>query len=364
MKRYRPVAVAAAAVVLIQLITLILGKGFYLTQLTMSAYYVLAALGLCLVMGYAGQISLGQAGFFALGGYTTAFLTTRDLTDLAGTGFFGVMEGLGLVIPKETLYGGSVLHLSPWVSLAAALILAAAAAYLLGVPVLRLRGHYLAMATMGFGLIIYRIVLGTRLFGEADGLVNVPGFALVPGLEVSGEMSARIANYYIAWLVVLLVLILLINLINSRVGRALRSLHGGEEAASAMGVDTARYKVKVFVIGAVLAALAGFLMTHYNGGIGPSEAGVAKSVRYVAIVAVGGMANLWGTLITGAVLNFLSLRGVFGHYDEAVFGLILVVMMMFLPGGIISAGPGRPLRGGVERFWKKVRQNRKEAARG
>jgi len=364
MKRYRPVAAVAAAVVLIQLATLILGKGFYLTQLTMSAYYVLAALGLCLVMGYAGQISLGQAGFFALGGYTTAFLTTRDLTDLGGTAFFTVLQGLGLVIPKETLYGGTVIHLSPWVSLAVALILAAAAAYLLGVPVLRLRGHYLAMATMGFGLIVYRIVLGTRLFGEADGLVNVPGFALVPGLEVSGEMSSRIANYYIAWLVVLLVLVLLINLINSRVGRALRSLHGGEEAASAMGVDTARYKVKVFVIGAVLSALAGFLMTHYNGGIGPSEAGVAKSVRYVAIVAVGGMANLWGTLMVGSVLNFLSLRGVFGHYDEAVFGLVLVVMMTFFPGGILGAGTLRTFKVRLVEILNRVRRNRKEVIHG
>ena len=364
MKRYRPVAVTAAAVIFVQLVTLILGKGFYLTQLTMSAYYVLASLGLCLVMGYAGQISLGQAGFFALGGYTTAFLTTRDLSGLGGTAFFKVLQGLGLVVPEETLYGGSVIHLSPWVSLAAALLLAAAAAWLLGVPVLRLRGHYLAMATMGFGLIVYRLVLGTRLFGEADGLVNVPGFTLLPGLEVNGDMSGRIANYYLAWLVVLVVLVLLINLINSRVGRALRALHGGEEAASAMGVDTARYKVKVFVIGAVLAALAGFLMTHYNGGIGPSEAGVAKSVRYVAIVAVGGMANPWGTLIVGTVLNFLSLRGVFGLYDEAVFGLILVMMMVFLPGGLTSAGWGRVLATGVRRFRGMLRRGRKEAAHG
>jgi branched-chain amino acid transport system permease protein len=130
-------------------------------------------------------------------------------------------------------------------------------------------------------------------------------------------------------------MLLLINLINSRVGRALRSLHGSEEAADAMGVDTSRYKVIVFVIGAVFAAVAGFFMTHYNGGIGPSEAGVIKSIRYVAIVAVGGMANLWGALVMGLVLNFLSLRGVFGHFDDAVFGVILVFMMMFMPEGFI-----------------------------
>ena len=115
-------------------------------------------------------------------------------------------------------------------------------------------------------------------------------------------------------------MLLLLNLVHSRVGRALRAIHGAEDAASAMGVDTARFKLATFVLRAALAAVAGVLLTHYNGGIGPSEASIMKSVRYVAIVAVGGMANLWGTLVASAVLNFLSLRGVFGTYDDAVFG--------------------------------------------
>jgi branched-chain amino acid transport system permease protein len=364
MKRYLPVVLLACGIILVQLLTLLTGKGFLLTQLTMSAYYLLAALGLCMVMGYAGQISLGQAGFFALGGYTTAFLTTLDLSAGTGTQVFRLLERLGLILHKQTLYGDSVVHLSPWISLTAALVLAASTAWLLGVPVLRLRGHYLAMATMGFGIIVYRVVLGSRLFGEADGITNVPGFTLFPGLEVSGSISSRIGNYYIAWLVVAAVLVLLLNLVHSRAGRALRSLHGGEEAAAAMGVNTPRYKVKVFVIGAVLAALAGFLMTHYNGGIGPSEAGVAKSVRYVAIVAVGGMANLWGTLSMGLVLNFLSLRGVFGHFDDAVFGLILVLMMMFMPQGFIRRETGTALKTLLGRIAGRLRSAVKEIRRG
>jgi branched-chain amino acid transport system permease protein len=103
-----------------------------------------------------------------------------------------------------------------------------------------------------------------------------------------------------------------------------------------MGVDTARFKLQTFMLSAVFSALAGVLLTHYNGGIGPSEASVMKSVRYVAIVAVGGMANLWGALIMGMVLNFLSLRGFFGSYDDAVFGLILITIMLFAPNGILS----------------------------
>ena len=215
------------------------------------------------------------------------------------------------------------------------------------------------MATMGFGIIIYRIVLGTGIFGEADGLSNVPAFTLFPGVELSGDFTSRISNYYIAWTVVILGILLMINLINSRVGRALRSLHGSEEAADAMGVDTSRYKVIIFVIGAVFAAVAGFFMTHYNGGIGPSEAGVIKSVRYVAIVAVGGMANIWGVLVMGLVLNFLSLRGVFGHFDDAVFGIVLVSMMMFMPEGLIRTVVLHNIRSFFQRLFKG--KNRLEA---
>jgi branched-chain amino acid transport system permease protein len=335
MKRYYPVLLLAIVIIFIQLLTLITGKSYLLTQMTMSAYYILVAVGLCMVMGYAGQISLGQAGFFAIGGYTTAFLTTIDLSSQTETLLYKLLDTLGLLISRETLYGDSIIHISPWISFILSIIIAALAAYALGVPILRLKGHYLAMATMGFGIIIYRIVLGTSFFGEADGISNVPPFPLFPGLSVNGDFNSRISNYYITWAIVIITVLLLINLINSRVGRALRSLHGGEEAADAMGVNTSRYKVIVFVIGAVLSAVAGVFLTHYNGGIGPSEAGVAKSVRYVAIVAVGGMANLWGALIMGLVLNFLSLRGVFGHFDDAVFGIILVLMMMFMPEGLI-----------------------------
>ncbi len=335
MKRYYSVLLLTAVIVIIQVLTLITGKAYLLTQLTMSAYYIVVAVGLCMVMGYAGQISLGQAGFFAIGGYTTAFLTTIDFSGKAETVLYRMLDTLGLLITKETLYGDTIIHMTPWISLLAAVLIAAVTAYALGIPILKLKGHYLAMATMGFGIIIYRIVLGSRIFGEADGISNVPSFPVFPGISVSGDFTSRISNYYIAWLLVILGMLLLINLINSRVGRALRSLHGSEEASDAMGVDTSRYKVIVFVIGAVFAAVAGFFMTHYNGGIGPSEAGVAKSVRYVAIVAVGGMANLWGSLIMGLVLNFLSLRGVFGHFDDAVFGIILVFMMMFMPDGFI-----------------------------
>jgi branched-chain amino acid transport system permease protein len=335
MRRIIPFAVFAAVAVAVQLTTASTGTGFFLTQITMSSWYALVAVGLCLLMGYAGQISLGHAAFFAIGGYTTAVLTTLDLLPQNGSAFVKFCSSAGLTLSGVNSWGSDILYLSPWVALLAAIAISAIIAYAIGGPVLRLKGHYLAMATLGFGTIIYRIVLGTPLFGGADGLSDVPPFRFFAGLAIDGSKTNRVFGYYFSAAVLLAVIVMLRNLVHSRAGRALRAIHGNEEAAQAAGVDTARYKLHLFVLSAVIAAIAGVFMTHYNGGIGPAEASVMKSVRYVAIVAVGGMANLWGALIASIALNFMSLRGYFGTYDDAVFGAVLIIMMLFAPNGIL-----------------------------
>lgn len=327
-----------SAVVAIQLLTAWTDTAFYLTQLTMAGYYSIVIIGLCLLMGYAGQISLGHAGFFAIGGYLSAFFTTYDLSPHTDGAVVSILQKAGLLVSRTDLYGLEILHVKPWPACIAAVLTAIIIAWLIGGPVLKLKGHYLAMATLGFGIIVFRVVLGSSIFGEADGISDVPAFSLLPGLEVGGSMSNRVPNYYIAWGLVVAGMWCLLNLVDSRVGRALKSIHGAEDAAEAVGVDTARFKLKIFVVSAAFAAVAGVFLTHYNGGIGPSEASVMKSVRYVAIVAVGGMANLWGALIMGGLLNFLSLRGYFGSFDEAVFGAILIFIMLFAPEGIIGTG--------------------------
>lgn len=334
--RFTPVLALLAVVTVVQLLTAAAGKQFYLTQLTMTAYYSLIVIGLCLLMGFAGQISLGHAGFFAIGGYTTAVLTTLNLHEHREAGIVSVLSKLGLLSARQDLYGGEVLSVHPWVAFGIAVLLALAVAWAIGIPVLKLKGHYLAMATLGFGTIIYSIVLGTASFGAADGITSVPPFPLLPGVGVTGSSSLRTVNYYFAWLLVTGAMVLLVNLIDSRVGRALRAIHGAEDASNAMGVDTDRYKLSTFMLSAVLAAVAGVFLTHYNGGIGPSEASIMKSVRYVAIVAVGGMGSIWGTLIMSVVLNFLSLRGYFGSFDDAVFGGILILIMLFAPDGVMG----------------------------
>ncbi len=320
MKKYFPTLIFAFISSLIPVITSITGKNFYLTQLTMSAYYALAALGLCLLLGYAGQISLGQAGFFAIGSYMSAILSNAGL--------------------------------DPRLSFIAAVLSAALVALLIGIPVLKLKGHYLAMATLGFGVIIEKLVRGIPALGGADGISNVKPFVIIGSISITGGKADRLANYCIAFIILEIALLLLTNLLSSRSGRALRAIHESEEAAGAMGVNTARVKLSVFIIAAVSAAAAGSLLTHYNGSIGPGEAAPLKSIRYLSIVAVGGISNLTGTLASGLILNFLSLRGVFGVYDDAVFGLILILVMLLAPEGFKISLPS----------WLKKKMNRSKSS--
>ncbi len=344
------ITLLVAVVVAVQVITQLTGTGYYLTQLTMTSYSCLLIVGLCLVMGYAGQVSLGHAGFFAIGGYTSASLTTMNLLPAleGGSTCVQLLNQMGLLAARTSMFGEPLLSVQPWVAFLLAILITTLIAFLIGIPVLKLKGHYLAMATLGFGIIIFRIVLAVAFLGEADGISDVPGFTLRPGLTVNGEAANRVTNYYISTAFLIAGFTLLLNLIDSRVGRALRAIHGAEDAADAMGINTARYKLYTFVISAVFAAMAGVLLTHYTGGISPTDAGVMKSVRYVAIVAIGGMASLWGALTMGGILNFLSLRGLFGSYDDAVFGTILIVIMLFAPEGVLRLA-----------IWNKFKRQRR-----
>lgn len=349
----------------IQVLATLTGREYYLTQFTMSAYYCVVILGLCLVMGYAGQISLGHGAFFAIGGYTSAVMTTQAqgawaslMGKLVPSALGGFLQRVGLLVHREGLYGEEFMCFTPWMAFLTAVALTALIATVVGYPALRLRGYYLAMATLGFGLIIYRFLLGSEFTGGADGVVSVPPWRVLPGVTICGKRDWRPQNYYAAWGLAVTVLAFLLNVVRSRTGRALRSIHDGELAANAMGINTAGYKLKVFVISACFAATAGCFLTHFSGGIGPSEAGVMKSVRYVALVAAGGMANVWGVMVVGFVLTFLSLRGffdfdAFGHalyLDHAVFGAILITIMSLAP-----EGPLKPIGVLLGRGWRRLR---------
>jgi branched-chain amino acid transport system permease protein len=337
-KQILPFALFPVVIVGAQLVMRVTGTEYCLTQLTMAVYYAIVVMGLCLLMGYAGQVSLGHGAFFAIGGYTSAVLTTHNLSGFKDAAWAAWLQQAHLLVAKQDLYGNATLTVSPWAAFAAAMLTTFLIALLIGYPALRLRGHYLAMATLGFGLIVSKMLLGSNITGSADGINAVPEWKLIGGLTVTGKSAERVQNYYIACGLALLLLVFLRNLVHSRVGRALQAIHDRETAANAMGINTAAYKLRVFVLSALLAAIAGVFFTHYTAGIGPSEAGALKSVRYVALAAAGGMANLWGVTVVSIILNYLSLRGWFGSYDNAVFGAILILIISLAP-----EGPLKPL---------------------
>jgi branched-chain amino acid transport system permease protein len=260
----------------------------------------IVCVGLNLLIGYAGQISLGHAGFFALGGYGSAVLAVRyDWPTLAS-------------LPA---------------SIAAVTLLA----FLVGRPILRLKGHYLAMATLGLGVII-TVVLTTedRFTGGPDGM-SVPPIALF-GRTLSGER----AWYWLVGALLIACVWLALNLVASPRGRALRALHGSEVAAEMIGIDSARHKLAVFVLSATLAAAAGALTAHYSGFIAPSQGSFLRSIELVTMVVFGGMASTFGAVIGAAVLTTLpQLLTTLKDYEMVVFGAVMMFTMIFMPRGIV-----------------------------
>ncbi|MGA2224686.1 MAG: branched-chain amino acid ABC transporter permease [Syntrophobacteraceae bacterium] len=278
----------------------------YVDVMIFAGIFTLVSIGLSLLMGYAGQISLAQAAFFGIGAYTSGILTTR----------FG---------------------LNPWAAMPAGMVLCGLVAWIVGVPALRLKGHYLAMATLGFGVIV-NIFLAEQvnLTGGPSGLTDIPAMRIA-GFKISSE----IAWYYLVWGIVFCALIFCLQMLHSRVGRALRAIHEEEKAAESMGVPTARYKVQVFVVGAMLAAIGGSLYAHYVTCINPSSFNLMWSIRFMLMVMVGGMHSLWGALAGTVLMTFVGNEWLqmFAEFEILVYGSILLAVALFLPGGIVSVVP-------------------------
>ncbi len=275
----------------------------YMDVMVFVGIYSIVTMGLCLLMGYAGQISLGHASFFGVGAYISGVMTVR----------YGV---------------------NPWFCLILGMGASAAVALLIGGPSLKLKGHYLAMATLAFCIII------TVIFNESIGLTGGPdGLAFIPGISIMGwALDSVVKYYYFVWSIVLVVLLLCLNIIRSRVGRALRSIHSSEMAASAVGVNVAKYKIYVFVLSGVLASVAGSLYAHYLNFINPASFDLFVSIKLVIMIILGGMHSLWGAVVGAMLITFLSYEWL--HYFEdaevMVYGAIVLIIVIFLPGGVVS----------------------------
>jgi branched-chain amino acid transport system permease protein len=280
---------------------LFIGNPYHLQLLTFIGIYTLLTLGLNMLMGYAGQISLGHAAFYGLGAYTTGILTVH-------------------------------FSWSPWLALPVSIVLTTTVAYLVAKPILKLQGYYLGMGTLGFGMIVFILFREwSRFTGGDSGLVGIPALALG-----SISLSSRTSYFFLVWIAVLIGFEVCGRVVNSRVGRALRAIHDSEQAAAAMGIDTSRIKVQVFVLSALFAAVAGFLYAHMVNFISPNSFDFLTSVRMVTMVVIGGMASIWGAVLGASVITLLpQFLHVFMDYEMLIYGLILMVIMIFLPQGLV-----------------------------
>lgn len=278
----------------------VLPNSFYMDLAIRMAINAIIVLGLNLLIGFAGQISMGHAGFLGIGAYASAVLPTH----------FGW---------------------HPLLAMGAGVAFTGLLAAVLARPIFKLKGHYLAMATLGLGIIINIVLRNEAAYtGGPDGM-PVPAFSLL-GFELNSDK-----HWY--WVVALLLSISVwasLNLIDSPFGRALRALHGSEVASQVAGVNVVRYKVSIFVISAVFASMMGSVTAHYVGFVTPNFADFFHSIELVTMVVIGGMASVYGSLVGAVLLTALpqalsSLEG----WETVAFGVILMVCMIFLPRGLV-----------------------------
>lgn len=326
-RRSLGVVLVATAALGIAAVPFVTDDRYLLKVLTFVGLNAIVIAGLALLFGYAGQISLGHAAFFGLGAYTSAYLTTA--------------------------------HGLPWLlAVGAGTALAATGGLLLALPSLRLKGHYLAMATLGFNEIMSVMFVEMRdLTGGNDGLSGIP-FPSIGSFVIDTPAGV----YLLVWAVAALALLGAANLVRTRPGRAMRALHGSELGALAAGIDTTRVKVQVFALSAALAGLAGALYAHAVGFISPTQFSLEYSILLVAMVVVGGTGSLAGPFVAAVVLTLLQylhalipgisreVAAIIQDWEVDISGLVMILTVVFAPGGIAamlrrrkaSVGEGEP----------------------
>lgn len=278
----------------------------------------LAATGLVILIGYAGQISLGHAGFAGIGAYASALAPVH----------------LGLHPALAALLGALV---------------SAVIAFLVGRPILRLKGYYIAVASLGFGILVSMVLSNeAHLTGGPDGIA-VPELGLRASLSAIGiDLSNTEFWYAFSGLMLVIGAWLALNLYHSPTGRALRALHGSEVAARTVGVDVARYKLQAFVISAVYASVSGSLLALQNKFVTPDIAGFMHSIEMVIMAVLGGAGSVLGAILGAAILTMLpQVLTVFQEYEQLMLGLIMMLVMIFMREGLLPS-IARRIRGRAE----------------
>ncbi len=291
-----------AVAALVVLLPLVLPSTYYVRVAALVYIFALAVVGLNLLMGFAGQVSLGHAGFFGIGAYAVAIGPTH----------WGVPG---------------------WVALVGGVAASGALAYVIGRPILKLKGHYLAVATLGMGILI------AMAFSNEAGLTGGPDGMPVPRLKIfDWPLRGSVTWYWVSGVTLVVGTWLAANLINSPTGRAIRAIHDSEVAASVLGVDVARYKLLVFVLSALYAALAGAYLSLFDGLVTPAAAGFLRSIEFVTMAVLGGLGSILGSIVGAAILTLLpQLLTVFHDYEHIALGAIMIAFMIFLRAGIVPS---------------------------
>ncbi len=296
--------------VAVLLIPQILPSDYYFLILNIIALNAIVVLGLNLLIGFAGQISLGHAAFYGLGAYISGILTAS--------------------------YGWPI-----FLSIPVAVLTTAIVGLLVGIPTLKLEGHYLVMATLGFNIIVSIILVQwDAMTGGPSGLAGIP---YLKAFSISIDSDRKF--YYLVWAVLGVLFCLSLNLIDSRVGRALRAIGEDPISASALGIPVERYKVGIFVVSALYAAVAGSLYAHYVTFISPKTFDFFYSIEVVTMVVVGGIGSLWSGLAGAAILTMLpEILEIVKEYNVLVYGAVLMAVLVFFPEGLLP---------GIKKLWQK-----------
>ena len=297
-----PFLLVGAVAVVVAILPMILPSNFYMRVAALVYINAIAVLGLNLLMGFAGQVSLGHAGFFGIGAYAMAL-------------------------------GPVYLGLPSWASLLGGTAVSALLAFLVGRPILRLNGYYLAIATLGMGMLVAMVISNeANITGGPNGM-EVQRMVLF-GWRVAGSVTW----YWISGISLVIAALVVFNLINSPTGRALRSIHDSEIAARVLGIDVARYKLLAFVISAIFASIAGSYLALLDGFVTPTTAGFLLSIELVVMAVLGGLGSILGSIVGAAILVILpQALTVFHEYEHVVLGAIIVVFLILLPSGIVPA---------------------------
>jgi branched-chain amino acid transport system permease protein len=312
---------------------------FWITQSNYIGLYALVALGLVLLTGVAGLISFGQAAFVGVGAYTAAAMTVN-------------------------------LHGSPWLALLIGIVLAVIIALILGAITLRMSGHYLPLATIAWGLALYYALGNVDWLGKYDGLLGVPTLTLF-GMDLGTGRGLNV----LVWVIALLAAWGCANLLDSRPGRAIRSLRSGATMAEAMGISTFRYKLVVFVLAAVLAAVSGWLFAFFQRAINPTPFSLSKGIEYLFMTVLGGISHVWGAFLGAGVVKLTEdqlqvllpkLIGTSGNFETIVFGIVLIVVLKYAPDGLWTFVQTWLPRGERKRDWQDAAPlpGREKPARG